>query len=217
MTQRLIAFGCSNTYGQGLEDCYENIKFPSKLAWPQLLADKLNYECINLSIPGASNALILHSISNFNFKKSDLVLILWSYSERYTQLLSNIEYKSVAPWRTDKISKFFFKNLYNDYDAVIKSLFYITAAQQILITHELEYYFCFCEHREFKKVNSKLPSFIKPVFLETWNLHRHSYPRALDNSHAGPEAQQNYSNMLYNSITNNNNFASFDELINRDC
>lgn len=214
MTKRLITFGCSNTYGQGLSDCYNDITSPSKLAWPQLLADKLDYECINLSIPSASNVLILHSISNFNFKKSDLIIVLWSYPNRYTKLLSETKYdNSIFPWKLDKISKFFFKNIYNDYDATIKSLCYIIAAQQILINYDLEYYFCFCEHYEFKKVNSKLSSFIKPVFTETWNSHRHNYPKALDNSHAGLEAQQNYSNMLYNSIINNNNFLSLDDLI----
>jgi len=56
---RLIAFGCSYTYGAGLEDCFTppigHGPIPSKFAWPQLVANELNMECINMSSSGASN------------------------------------------------------------------------------------------------------------------------------------------------------------------
>ena len=53
---RLIAFGCSNTYGQGLEDCHILPNFPgpspSKTAWPNTLGNLLNCsEVINQSKP----------------------------------------------------------------------------------------------------------------------------------------------------------------------
>jgi hypothetical protein len=52
MNDRLIAFGCSNTYGEGLEDCWipefrKHGPKPSKVAWPQILADKMGRECVN--------------------------------------------------------------------------------------------------------------------------------------------------------------------------
>ena len=43
---RLVAFGCSYTYGHGLPDCImakgRAGKRPSKFAWPYLLAKKLD-------------------------------------------------------------------------------------------------------------------------------------------------------------------------------
>ena len=52
---RLVAFGCSNTYGEGLPDCWVDKNGdpsrtkagfhgpkPSKLAWPRLMANNMN-------------------------------------------------------------------------------------------------------------------------------------------------------------------------------
>ena len=59
---RLVAFGCSQTWGSALPDVWgikENQTIHergvSKYAWPKLLANKLDVECVNLGIAGASN------------------------------------------------------------------------------------------------------------------------------------------------------------------
>lgn len=85
---RLVTFGCSFTYGQGLPDCYnihtnEPGKFPSKSAWPQLLADKLMLECINVSEPGSSNKEILNKLLNFKINDNDIVVTMWSFPDRW--------------------------------------------------------------------------------------------------------------------------------------
>ena len=74
---RLVAFGCSHTYGEGLEDCWnwETRKagpVASKFAWPQILANLLKRECVNLGRRGASNKEILHNIQMFDFEKDDI-------------------------------------------------------------------------------------------------------------------------------------------------
>lgn len=56
---------------------------PSKYAWPQLLADKLKYESINLSAPGSGNFQILMEVLKTNYQKDDLVIIAFSYFTRY--------------------------------------------------------------------------------------------------------------------------------------
>ena len=87
---RLVAFGCSNTFGQALPDVWDykkNVSIskqgPSKYAWPQVLADKLNLECVNLGTPGASNKEVWFHIVNTEFKKSDIVIILWPGRSRW--------------------------------------------------------------------------------------------------------------------------------------
>jgi hypothetical protein len=85
---RIVAFGCSFTYGHGLPDCYDvtinrSGFSASKLAWPQILANEMNADCINMSQPGASNKEILHTLLNFNFDASDVVIIMWSFIDRW--------------------------------------------------------------------------------------------------------------------------------------
>lgn len=81
---RIVAFGCSHTYGMGLEDSFieedllKPATSPSKLAWPALLADKLGYTCSNQSIPAGSNLEILYSILDFKFQEGDKVVVGWT-------------------------------------------------------------------------------------------------------------------------------------------
>jgi hypothetical protein len=78
MHKRLITFGCSNTYGHGLPDCHippnEAGPHPSKYAWPQLLADRRQLECVNLGQPGGSNKLMWWRTVNFEFEPTDVVI-----------------------------------------------------------------------------------------------------------------------------------------------
>lgn len=85
---RLVTFGCSFVYGHGLPDCY--MKFnrgagpnPSKYAWPNLLAKRLGYECVNLSRPGSGNLQIFMEILHTKFLPDDLVIIAWSFFPRF--------------------------------------------------------------------------------------------------------------------------------------
>jgi len=84
---RLVTFGCSNTYGHGLYDCCDQHlgagPHPSNYAWPQLLADKLNYECVNLSQPGSGNYQILITLLKTQLNPDDLVILAFSYFIRY--------------------------------------------------------------------------------------------------------------------------------------
>ena len=84
---RLVAFGCSYTYGEALPDCYDPATgragpHPSMFAWPKLLADKLNVECVNCGEPAFSNAAILSHILDFKFCHDDICAILWTFKSR---------------------------------------------------------------------------------------------------------------------------------------
>jgi len=78
--RRLIAFGCSNTYGHGLRDCAIGMgagEQPSKFAWPQLLSNDLNRVCLNLSNPGASMREVVHKIQTTKYRKGDMVVVMF--------------------------------------------------------------------------------------------------------------------------------------------
>lgn len=115
---RLIAFGCSYTFGHGLPDCIGSDimapgLMPSQYAYPSLIATVTNRRIINLSRPGSSNKEIAYRIQNFKFNKSDMVLLSWTHSERSMIALENSESHILGPWCPDKKSKLYYKHFYN--------------------------------------------------------------------------------------------------------
>ena len=93
---RLVTFGCSKTQGIGLDglDCFAhphyispqdtilNSKPISKDAWPHLLADKLDLECVNLGRGGSSTKFVYQMIKEFQFQSDDTVIIQWPSADR---------------------------------------------------------------------------------------------------------------------------------------
>ena len=78
---RLVAFGCSNTLGEGLPDVLRDDR-PSKHAWPQLLGDKLGLSVVNLGKGGQSNKFICTQVLDTELHKDDLVVFMWTYFSR---------------------------------------------------------------------------------------------------------------------------------------
>jgi hypothetical protein len=74
---KLYFNGCSHTYGDDL-DC------PATQAWPAVLAQQLNYQFTNDSVPGGTNdRTIYRTIKNIN--KFDKFYIAWTYTHRFTK------------------------------------------------------------------------------------------------------------------------------------
>jgi hypothetical protein len=71
--KRLVAAGCSFTYGLGLED-------PVNQSWPGVLGKLLDCEVVNLGTPGAGNSYIANSIldQHATDPEFDLVVVGWS-------------------------------------------------------------------------------------------------------------------------------------------
>lgn len=100
--KRVVAFGCSHTYGHGLSDCIKDEflpgEQPSKFAYPNVLANKLGIECVNNSSPGASNLEILLTILEFNFLPEDLVVVMWSHTDRGLLFTEEKQELKIMPW-----------------------------------------------------------------------------------------------------------------------
>jgi len=154
---RIWAFGCSETFGHGLEDCYvkkdgfyESGEEPSKFAYPQLIGDAVGKEVINLSRPGASNKHILRQIklNQSEINKDDIVIIHWTYIERHAVFVNdekdNLNLSTVKIGRlpnfgpgpgtsiSDKISKQYYKYIHRDSDAIIVARWYMNYAHLTL-------------------------------------------------------------------------------------
>lgn len=139
---RLIAFGCSITYGAGLPDCIVDDGYPgpepSVYAWPSCLGSLLGKDVINNSAPGSSNLQILNSILNFKFSKDDQVVIMWSYIDR-DMIFTNDGVRPLGAWQTDSLSKHWLA-LHNPTDKAIRTWYNIHHASLYLKNLGLEYH-----------------------------------------------------------------------------
>lgn len=134
MYQRIVAFGCSNTYGHGLSDCN---KFgrpglsPSKFAWPALL-DK---PYLNLSQPGSSNKQISMECLAQKFNETDVVIFAWTYAARNFYFNKNNEMHQFHA-HTPEINKF-----QNDVDTLMAAVSWLRfVADRSLIDLIIEQY-----------------------------------------------------------------------------
>lgn len=94
MLKRLVTHGCSFAYGQELTD-------PLTQAWPALVANQLNIECENLSIPGYSNDGIVEDLVATDIDPTtDLVIVMWTWQHRML-IVDNKGWFTCSPGNSD--------------------------------------------------------------------------------------------------------------------
>lgn len=218
MTSKLLAFGCSYTYGEGLEDCWnlksknsENLP-PSIFAWPSILGENLNLEVQNLSIPGASNKLISHIILNTDISENDTVVILWTHKARHDILLDLNYYQRLLP--SDKrrntktffrdefkfyinpgLASYFYTRFYNDLDFTIESLQKINHINYYLKSKKIK-----CYHFSIEEFNSEKIKW-NDANITTVKFDK-QLGKALDNSHPSAAAQEKLAREILEVIQN---------------
>jgi hypothetical protein len=196
---RLVAFGCSITFGHGLKDCYSGKRKigpgdqPSKYAWPSVLADILGLECVNLSSPGSSNKRIAHTLCSTELTDTDLVIVNWSYANRYCVITEN-EIIDLGFFKgRDKINKSF-KNLANANDLMLDSIMRLDYVKLLLDKNKITNFHTLSTKKDFKNYENEnmLTSSIENI--------RKIFPKALDNSHPGEEAHLQFAQEIYHEI-----------------
>lgn len=108
---KLIAYGCSHTYGWGLseDERYWNWEdketgrakpgYASPYAFPSILAEKLGLECDNKAIPGGSCKEIMLNILETDFSSTDTVLVAWTMAARHCLVRNEIpRITRIGPW-----------------------------------------------------------------------------------------------------------------------
>lgn len=138
---RLVAFGCSYTQGIGLNGLdytysryYDSpiesvlkVKSASNDAWPHLLADKLDLECVNLGQGGNSSKFVFQMIREFDFQETDIVVIQWPQPERHVIWQGDIEgYNTllqIAPGYGHAVH--YYRHYYTTFDACYNTALYI--------------------------------------------------------------------------------------------
>jgi|TARA_R110000782_G_scaffold164162_1_gene256175 hypothetical protein len=130
---RLVTFGCSFTQGIGLDgldytahqyyytplESVLKIKSASKDAWPHLLADQLGLECINLGRGGNSPKYVFQMIREFDFQKTDIVVIQWPQPDRHVIWKDGVEgYEPLLEIAsTNGYAEEYFKSYHTDFDS----------------------------------------------------------------------------------------------------
>ena len=193
----LLSFGCSLTYGQALESDLEK-NTPSKLAWPQLLADELGLECQNHSVPGSSNKLILDKILNTKINQQDKVVVQWSYLARWC-MFEPTERIDLGPWIKDHP---FYKYVWNPIDCFFTNKIITDYAWLHLKTVGCDFVFAHIEKDshyywteddlEYVFVEDK---FDHAKFIEK-SIKSFNLDKATDNAHPGPESHKKFAEYL---------------------
>lgn len=149
MVGRIITFGCSYSYGKGLEDCYDSSSgnagvSPSKFCYSALLEKDLNIRVENLSLPGASNILILDKILNYKFDPTvDFVLVQWSSPFRFTRFKivdDKFDDDQIGIWVDAEYSKSYFR-VFEKYHMLLDSYRCIQHAELYLKSNNIPYFF----------------------------------------------------------------------------
>lgn len=214
---RVIFFGCSNTYGTGLPDCWPDLSKPSNMGWPNILANSLNREYVNMAMPSSSNKRIWHTINSFKFKEDDVVIILWSYINRTCILKHPLfkspgskDYVNLLPGLinlldddtdlsrernlNENLSTIYYKNFYTYYDSFTMTTLFVRDVNNLLKKNNIKFYQMVpLPHQKLTLDNL---DYI-PVFH---NDYRRKYPRALDNDHMGVEANVAFANDILKHI-----------------
>ena len=201
---RLITFGCSYTYGAYLPDCVKHLSdgtscqgpIASKLAWPQVLGNRLDLEVHNMSTVGSSNLEILYHILNFKFKSDDKVIVMWTFPNRdliFKRWIKTIlkPFKQLKSTFNDKYSKQWMID-YNEKDAVIKSWMYMQHAELYLNSKDISYV-SYCTD------TAPLNKF-KPKFINLNTLHSLDdiiIDTGVDNMHPGIESHKKIADQMY--------------------
>lgn len=177
---KLVTFGDSWTEGTGsnidveetITDNAEKTAYRNKFAWPKVLADLLNIECINFGAGGCSNKYIfdkvVHAVRDSLINQNDLVIIMWSSSLRdrvpffvddewhvwgmrykekkrwFDWLLNNTNFTKNASYNffIKDYKVFFMENLYTDEYYDIINQNYIIFLQKLFTFFGIKYIFC---------------------------------------------------------------------------
>lgn len=160
MHQRIVAFGCSNTYGLELDgvDVYSS---PSKNCFASLIGAE------NCGIPGASNKEIMLRILEQTYNPTDKICIQWTYPKSRTLLLDDncVSHQLLSHYLYDKSTKMSLRDRqtahhwqkYNitrsDIDALIDEYIFVKTADLYIKSFNAKILHMHCDERMWNKFN----------------------------------------------------------------
>lgn len=144
---RLLAFGCSYTFGSGLVE-ESRSSSPNERAWPNVLAKLLNRECLNRGSPGASNKTIWCLASREEYQQDDIVIFLWTHIERYSVVQLDGRIVDIGPWTKDKMGTAYYRYFQNTRDSNVELNCKLSQIKSYLDRLRIRNYHCFAAEAE---------------------------------------------------------------------
>lgn len=209
---RLIAFGCSHTWGDYLtEDHNREINRdapPHKESWPYVLGEILQRDVINISFVSESNKAISHKIFNFNFQSTDVVVPLWTHlgrhcviqkineSHPYNYIRHNVQHIKRS---RNKLTERYYRGFYSLDDEYFQTVSYIQSVNFSLQSKVARVLNCFASQELidfFYSYNIPIPLFKIP-FYQGYSR----YGKALDKQHLSREANRKFAVDLSRYLT----------------
>lgn len=223
MDGRLIAYGCSNTYGEGLKDCWpideQGNQNPSKFAWPALLAEQLGRECLNLAVPGTSNKFICNKILNTEFQENDIVVIMYTYFSRTCFFQDDGTIKRLMVRDLDrkdldkaekKYVKEYYSRFYTNIDSDIDNFMRINLVKHYLDSKKIKSYnYIWAINERVSNKHLGTTSY-NMQHIPDWNavnlikIKQPTTDLAIDKRHPGHNSHRNIAKVMFKMITEEN-------------
>lgn len=214
--QNLFTFGCSHTFGMHLPDIagkYKDGKLDtlpsdytdtntlrgSKYAWGQLLADRLNMNCVNRGVIGAG---IKETLWHFDqtldvIKPNDIVCFLWPYAYRYNLLRQN-NILDGRKWNTNMSSDDWHK-IFDPYDAAFNTHVYVQYVHLLLKEMNVQSCHMFCDDNiEIPKFYTDINAITDTHFNKVRDLN--DTTDVDDDEHGGVQTHKVIANMFYQQL-----------------
>jgi hypothetical protein len=200
---RLVTFGCSFTWGSGLPneigDTVETYDGPKQYAWPQILAYRLNRECVNLAIPGGSNKAILRRIVEFKYQPDDIAIVMWTVPLR-SVIFNEVESLDDDQLHVNMITtprQRQFYMLHNKFDLEYTDMMFVMAGVNFLKDQNIKTF-----------VNSEIGDFwhLSPKWFKPYrpkvSFRDYDLDLALDNSHPGLKSHKAMARQFLTILSN---------------
>jgi len=188
-SNRLVAFGCSLTFGSNLDDIHPDNNTPSKLAWPQALGDLAG-------IP-------VDNILKYDFSPTDIVVVCWTYLGRWCIVTKDLLFK-IGPWYTEHKDAYvqfnksdaFYKHIYDEHDMWLEFNNNIMLADLYLESKNIKHYSLL------HSFSSDSPTHSNILDIDYAKIRKNN-PVTLDGHHPGEQAHRLLAQELYRYTTKN--------------
>jgi hypothetical protein len=121
----LKSFGCSFIFGTDLADDGrdQNYATPSRLTWPALLAQKLNYGYQCYARPGAGNLRTAErTLSQLACNDPALYIIGWTWVDRFDYTQDDDKWLTLMPGDITAHADYYYRNLHSQYRDKLSTL-----------------------------------------------------------------------------------------------
>ena len=193
--KRLVAFGCSLTYGQYLDDRHTQ-------SWPAQLGKKLGIDVENISWPGDSNKAILYNILNFDFKSGDVCVVLWTNPYRWTLFNDGTKEDEVirlGAWQDTPRALAFVEHFWDEHDMTLDMLEKSSHVQLRLDKLNVPVYHTVSSFAFGHTVPEQKWSCANWLDID-FQVIRDNHTPASDGKHPGPLAYKEFSDILFEKI-----------------